>query len=258
MFKKIDEVIHFFTKLDKPLLILDGLRVVAINSLAAELFSLDKQILIGQTVLDLSPQLQEGDVSSESLLIQYIDEVNRNEKHNYKWIHNDAHGNAILCTVNLICFQIGNEQFMLEIMEDIKVFPVSNVPHKKICFNSNNLKIRTMLKLKNHEDLSLFKSSETPLCVCTFDGYFKELNDAWTEQLGWSIEALRSKPFLDFVHPEDHNKTLKYFKVLLKGYDLYLFTNRYINQDNQYINLRWSAFSDKVSREIFAIAEIIK
>lgn len=45
------------------------------------------------------------------------------------------------------------------------------------------------------------------LCTAGFDGYFRDLNPAWERVLGWSIEELTSRPFLDFVHPEDVEAT---------------------------------------------------
>ena len=35
------------------------------------------------------------------------------------------------------------------------------------------------------------------------DGRFVFVNPAWTTTLGWSAEELTSRPFLDFVVPED-------------------------------------------------------
>ena len=39
-------------------------------------------------------------------------------------------------------------------------------------------------------------------------GYFKRLNPVWTTSLGWTLEELQAKPFLDFVHPDDRATTL--------------------------------------------------
>ncbi len=41
------------------------------------------------------------------------------------------------------------------------------------------------------------------LCIRDRDGYFQDLNGIWTQILGWSLAELRSRPWLDFVHPDD-------------------------------------------------------
>ena len=43
----------------------------------------------------------------------------------------------------------------------------------------------------------LFALSIDMFCTAGFDGYFCALNPAWTRTLGWTIEELQSRPFLE-------------------------------------------------------------
>jgi adenylate cyclase len=45
------------------------------------------------------------------------------------------------------------------------------------------------------------------LCIRDRNGYFQDLNEVWTRVLGWSLAELRSRPWLDFVHPDDVEMT---------------------------------------------------
>jgi adenylate cyclase len=49
----------------------------------------------------------------------------------------------------------------------------------------------------------IFDLSSDLLCVRTENGYFQALNRVWTETLGWSEGELRSRSWLEFVHPSD-------------------------------------------------------
>ena len=42
---------------------------------------------------------------------------------------------------------------------------------------------------------------------------FEELNRVWQETLGWSLAELYSRPWIDFVHPDDQAATLPQVKI---------------------------------------------
>lgn len=45
------------------------------------------------------------------------------------------------------------------------------------------------------------------LRMVSVDGYFRQLNSAWEKIVGWSIDELIERPYLEFVHPEDREAT---------------------------------------------------
>ena len=99
-----------------------------------------------------------------------------------------------------------------------------------------------------------FAQSLDLLCIAGFDGYFKRLNPAWTIRLGWSLEELEARPFLDFVHPDDREATLLEVAKLAGGADTILFENRYRHQDGSYRWLRWNSRPVRGRERIYAIA----
>ena len=53
-----------------------------------------------------------------------------------------------------------------------------------------------------------FDLSIDMLCVLHFSGYFRRLNGAWESTLGFTRDELMSRHFIEFVHPDDRERTL--------------------------------------------------
>jgi diguanylate cyclase (GGDEF)-like protein/PAS domain S-box-containing protein len=86
-----------------------------------------------------------------------------------------------------------------------------------------------------------FDLSRDMLCTANMDGYFVELNDAWTRYLGYSHEELRAAPFVERIHPEDRERTEAEAAALFKGAETVGFENRYLAKDGSWHWLRWSS-----------------
>lgn len=85
----------------------------------------------------------------------------------------------------------------------------------------------------------LFELSWDLMCITNPDGYFIKLNSAWT-QLGWSLDELMSKPYLEFVHPEDKGKTDQQATIMYEGKRVeFEFSNRYVGKDGKVFHLVW-------------------
>jgi len=86
-----------------------------------------------------------------------------------------------------------------------------------------------------------FELSRDMLCTANMDGYFVELNDAWSRQLGYSVEELRSIPFVERVHRDDRERTEAEAASLFEGDETTSFENRYLAKDGTWHWLRWSS-----------------
>jgi len=97
------------------------------------------------------------------------------------------------------------------------------------------------LKLENAnlELEGFFNVSLDLLCISDFNGNFIRLNKAWSEILGYPLEAIEGKPFLDFVHPDDIQETLSVMDKLNKQENVINFINRYIASDGTYKHIEW-------------------
>ncbi|MBN1398362.1 MAG: PAS domain S-box protein [Bacteroidetes bacterium] len=93
------------------------------------------------------------------------------------------------------------------------------------------------------EDLNLFFNVALDmLCIADFRGNFVRLSPMWTKTLGWTDEELKAKPFVEFVHPDDRDATLKATFRLSEGIEVVGFDNRYQCKDGSYRMLSWNSF----------------
>jgi PAS domain S-box-containing protein len=99
-----------------------------------------------------------------------------------------------------------------------------------------------------------FEFSLNLWCIAGTDGYFKHLNPAWETTFGYSREELLSRPYLDFVHPDDREATIAVAKKLTSGSNILSFENRYLCKDGSYKWLLWSAVARMEKDSIYAIA----
>jgi PAS domain S-box-containing protein len=109
-----------------------------------------------------------------------------------------------------------------------------------------------------HEEFRrLFDLALDMLCIGGFDGYFKLLNPAWERVLGYTVEEMTSRPWLDFVHPDDREATVQQGENLSGGGSVIRFHNRYRAADGSYRWLSWMAASYPEKQLIYAVARDI-
>lgn len=95
------------------------------------------------------------------------------------------------------------------------------------------------------------------LCQLDFSGYFRRLNPAWERTLGFTIDELKSRPFIDLVHPDDRERTLRQNKEVRGGGQALGFENRYLCKDGSYRWLLWNAAADAADHVIYSVARDI-
>ncbi|MEP6620374.1 MAG: PAS domain S-box protein [bacterium] len=109
----------------------------------------------------------------------------------------------------------------------------------------------------NTDQDRFFEVSLDMLCFADYSGYFKRLNPAWERALGFSREELMSRPSIEFVHPEDRERTLAQNRVVKEGGRAVLFENRYLHKDGSYRWLLWNAAPDFDRSVIYSAARDI-
>lgn len=115
----------------------------------------------------------------------------------------------------------------------------------------------TRRKAIEEERDGFFELSLEMLGIASFDGFFKRLNPEWEQTLGWSRQELTAKPWLDFVHPDDRDATIRAGAGLEAGAKLIAFVNRYVHKDGGYRWLQWKCMPVPERRIIYAVARDI-
>jgi PAS domain S-box-containing protein len=77
------------------------------------------------------------------------------------------------------------------------------------------------------------------LCIADEAGRFVRLGHAWETILGWPLDELEGKDYLNFVHPEDRAATLVAMATLREQKDVINFVNRYRCKDGSYRYIEW-------------------
>lgn len=100
-----------------------------------------------------------------------------------------------------------------------------------------------------------FDLSVDMLCVANIEGYFERVNPIFSEVLGYSESELLDRPFFEFIHPDDQERTVEVMGTLQQGGNVVDFENRYQCSDGHFVWLSWSArAAAKGESHVYAVA----
>lgn len=109
-------------------------------------------------------------------------------------------------------------------------------------------------KQQEEEMLLLFESAPEMMAITSPDGFFTKVNPAFCKVLEYSAEELTFRPFTDFLHPEDLNKTVQEYEETITGErHADNFVNRYITKSGKSKWISWSS-SDVFGEDGFVFA----
>lgn len=89
-------------------------------------------------------------------------------------------------------------------------------------------------------------------CLAGFDGFLKRVNPAWERTLGFTTGELLSRPYLEFVHPDDRAAVMQELVRLQQGQDISAFEMRCPCKDGTVKWTLWNAATLPSQRLIVA------
>ena len=79
------------------------------------------------------------------------------------------------------------------------------------------------------------------ICVAGLDGYFKRVNKAWTDVLGYTKKELLTQPWINLVHPDDREATIAEATKVFQGHKTMRFRNRCRSKNGSFRWILWTA-----------------
>ncbi len=113
---------------------------------------------------------------------------------------------------------------------------------------------RLRLEQQKEQYLRFFRLSTEAMGIVDAHGCFKEVNPAMTQVTGFLENELLSKPFLDFVHPDDRPTTAAEMKLQTAAHPSLHFENRCQCKNGSTVLLSWNAFLDTSDGVTYATA----
>jgi PAS domain S-box-containing protein len=104
------------------------------------------------------------------------------------------------------------------------------------------------------ELVRLFDLSLDAFCIAGFDGYLKLVNPAFARILGYTQEQLLARPFLDIVHPDDHESVRAVLGELAHGNDVVGFEVRQVRADGSVRWLEWNTRTRPEEGVVYGVA----
>ena len=116
------------------------------------------------------------------------------------------------------------------------------------------LYLESLLRRAESDLGRFFELSLDLFCIAGMDGFFRRVNSNFPRVLGYSEKELLGRPFMEFIHPDDHEKTIAAMSQLNLGQPVIQFCNRYYAADSQWRCFEWTAKSIPEEGIIFAVA----
>ncbi len=112
----------------------------------------------------------------------------------------------------------------------------------------------TTLRTLEMESARHFELSLDMVCIAGFDGRFKRINPAFERILGYREEELLARPFVEFIHPDDRERTEEEAAAIGAGDGTLQFRNRYFDKAGKVHWLEWCSTPLPDEELIYAVA----
>jgi PAS domain S-box-containing protein len=98
-----------------------------------------------------------------------------------------------------------------------------------------------------------FTLSPEMVIIAGFDGYWKRVNPTVEAVLGYTEREALARPFMEFVHPDDRERTEEEARRVVAGASAFAFENRIVCKDGSYKWIEWTVTPVPEERVMFGV-----
>ncbi len=214
-------------------------RIMRVNKAAAEAANMSPAEMQGKLCQDIYPE------EAEQYFIDDLEVINSGQsKLGIVELLQHADGTKSWCSTDKIPYRDENGDINGVIVFASDITKLKNVEDELKATHAD-LETKVTERTKELNEANIFFNLSRDLFCIAADGYFKRLNSAWEDKLGYTLEELTAVPYRNFVHPDDVEATEVKNQELYEGNDVFQFENRYVRKDGQHCWLLWSATAAK-------------
>ncbi|MGG6241020.1 PAS domain-containing protein [Nodosilinea sp. AN01ver1] len=134
---------------------------------------------------------------------------------------------------------------------DLYAFPMGKPEHHLFGILFRNITIR---KIVEQEREKFFTVGSDLQAISDSDGYFRWVSPSFERVLGWTAAEITARPWTEFLHPDDINRSVLEEENLFTGQETLAFENRYRHRDGSYRWLLWRVQPDCTQRLLYGAA----
>ena len=202
-------------------------RFLDVNEKACRDLGYSREEMLSMSIFDIDPAF------SQDARAMLDKQLQKSGSARFEAIHRRKDGSTFAVESSAVLVEI-DKPYVLNIVRDITE--------------------RKRLELDKEQYLKLFNLSINPMCMADPNGCLKQVNPAFVQLTGYSESELIAKPFLDFVLPEDRQRTGDEMKLQVENRPTLHFDNRYLCKDGTVIDLSWTAYYDRHDGITYATA----
>ena len=188
----------------------DG-EILYVNEAACRTLGYERHELVGRTVPEIDPNFP-----PEQWAVHWED-VKQRGSFTFDSEHLTKQGKFIFTEVTVNYLQYEGREYNCAVMRDV-----------------------TLRKQTEEQRDRLWNQSPDLLCIGDLNGSLLQANPAWDRVLLWTEEVLQQQPWIDFVHPEDREQTLRQFQQVISGQSITDFVHRFRDQKGEWHWLSWN------------------
>ena len=178
-----------------------GRTIVDCNMQALEMFGCARHEMLGRSTRDFSPALQaDGRTSLEKKATHFAEALKGVPQH-FEWLHCRFDGIPFHTDVSLSAIELSGEQHIQAIVRDI----------------SKRKAIETALRESEFRFRSFFNTNPEGILLIDFQGMLLDLNKAFLQESGYSLNECTHKHFKEFVPPEDQARIVETILAIKSG-----------------------------------------